>query len=146
MKQADCIFCKIVAGDIPANKIYEDELLIVILDAFPAQEGHSLVIPKEHAADLLELPDAIAANVLPVAKKVMNAMENELKPHGYSIVQNNKQEAGQEVFHYHLHIIPRYSGRGGRGSKYALHPKGYKYTPLKDELKEVAKRIVSRLG
>ncbi len=143
MKDPDCIFCKIAAGEIPSNKVYETDNVLVFLDAFPAQEGHCLVIPKEHARDLLDLPEETATEVLPVAKKVMQAMEKILKPHGYSIIQNNREQAGQEVFHYHLHIVPRYKGRGPRGSRHALTPDNYEYKPGKADLQEIARKIGS---
>jgi len=141
MANDNCVFCKIVAGDIPCYKLYEDSEVIVMLDAFPVQEGHSLVIPKQHAENLLDLPDKTVAAVLPAAKKVMQVMEKILNPGGYSILQNNRTEAGQEVMHYHLHIVPRYSGRGTKGSRGALHPDKYAYKPTKANLEVLAAKL-----
>ena len=106
----NCIFCKIANGEIPSSTLYEDEDFRVILDISPASRGHGLIIPKEHYKDLYELDDRLAAKILAVAKKVVNSMRESLKCQGYNIVQNNQEAAGQTVFHYHMHLIPRYSG------------------------------------
>lgn len=108
MRKEDCIFCKIAAGEIPSATLYEDEDFRVILDIEPASKGHALILPKEHYANLYELDDEIAAKVLVLAKKLVAALTDILKCDGYNIVQNNGQAAGQTVFHYHMHLIPRY--------------------------------------
>lgn len=105
----DCIFCKIAGGEIPAATIYEDESFKVILDLGPATKGHALIVPKEHFTDIYEITDEVAEQVLPLAKKVIKAMTNILNCDGYNIVQNNGQVAGQSVFHFHMHLIPRYN-------------------------------------
>ena len=108
MKNENCIFCKIAAGDIPSATIYEDADFRVILDIEPASKGHALILPKEHYANLYELPEELAAKVLVVAKKVVSAMTEVLGCDGYNVLQNNGEVAGQTVFHYHMHLIPRY--------------------------------------
>ena len=108
MKREDCIFCKIAAGDIPSATIYEDEDFRVILDIEPASKGHALILPKEHYANLYELSDELVAKVLLVAKKVITAMTEVLGCDGYNVLQNNGEVAGQTVFHFHMHLIPRY--------------------------------------
>ena len=108
MRQDNCIFCKIAAGDIPSATIYEDDDFRVILDIEPASKGHALILPKEHYANLYELPDELAAKALIVAKKVITKMTDIVKCDGYNILQNNGEVAGQTVFHYHMHLIPRY--------------------------------------
>ena len=108
MRDDNCIFCKIANGDIPAATIYEDEDFRVILDLGPASKGHALILPKEHYANLYELSDELAAKVLGVAKKVITKMTDVLDCDGYNIVQNNGEVAGQTVFHFHMHLIPRY--------------------------------------
>ena len=108
MKNETCIFCKIAAGDIPSATIYEDEDFRVILDIEPASKGHALILPKDHYANLYELPEEVAAKVLLVAKKVVTAMTEILGCDGYNVLQNNGEVAGQTVFHYHMHLIPRY--------------------------------------
>lgn len=105
----NCIFCKIANGEIPSNVVYEDNDFIAILDLSPATKGHVLLIPKKHAANLLELPDETAAKVLPVAKKIINAQKEVLGFTNFNLIQNNGRIAGQTVNHYHLHLIPRYS-------------------------------------
>jgi len=108
MKKADCIFCKLANGEIPTNAIYEDEDFKVILDVAPATRGHALILPKEHADNLYELPDEIASKVLVLAKKMATAMTEKLKCEGFNLLQNNGEIAGQTVNHFHVHLIPRY--------------------------------------
>lgn len=106
----DCIFCKIIKGEIPSFTVYEDDLVKVILDRFPAAPGHSLIIPKKHAADLFELPEETAAHILPLAKKLGAEIVKLVGAEGMNIVQNNGEAAGQSVHHFHLHMIPRKTG------------------------------------
>lgn len=101
-------FCKIAAGEIPSATLYEDDDFRVILDIEPASKGHALILPKEHYANLYELDDEIAAKVLVLAKKIVTKLSDILGCEGYNIVQNNGAAAGQSVFHYHMHLIPRY--------------------------------------
>jgi len=105
---SDCIFCKIANGEIPSKTLYEDEDFRVILDLGPATKGHALILPKEHAANLYELPEHIAVKVLPVAKKLAVQMKDKLQCDGLNLVQNNGETAGQTVMHFHMHMIPRY--------------------------------------
>lgn len=106
----DCIFCKIAGGEIPAATLYEDEEFRVILDLGPASRGHALIIPKAHAANIYELPDELAGKAMILAKKMAAKMTETLKCDGFNIVQNNGEVAGQTVFHFHMHLIPRYKG------------------------------------
>ena len=108
--QNNCIFCKIIAGEIPSATIYEDEWFIVIMDIFPAAKGHAIIIPKKHSVNLFELDDDTAAKALLVARKVATALQEELKCDGINLLQNNGEAAGQSVFHYHMHLIPRFKG------------------------------------
>ena len=110
MKDDNCIFCKIANGEIPSATLYEDEDFRVILDISPAAKGHALILPKEHYADLYELEDETASKVLVLAKKMITKMTEVLGCDGYNIVQNNNEAAGQTVFHFHIHLIPRYEG------------------------------------
>lgn len=112
MKDSNCIFCKISAGEIPSKTIYEDEEFRVILDISPATRGHALIIPKEHYANLYEIPEDVAARVMLLAKKLAVHMTEALKCDGFNIVQNNGEVAGQTVFHFHMHLIPRYKNDG----------------------------------
>ncbi len=106
----DCIFCKIANGIIPSETVYEDEDFRVILDLNPASEGHALIMPKEHYADVCELDEKIAAKVLPLGAKIGSAMKKGLGCAGFNLVQNNGEAAGQTVMHFHVHVIPRYEG------------------------------------
>ena len=108
----NCIFCKIASGEIPSNTLYEDEGFRVILDNGPATKGHALVLPKEHYANLFEIPEDVLAKAAIVAKKVAGTMKDKLSCDGLNLVQNNGETAGQTVMHFHLHIIPRYKDDG----------------------------------
>lgn len=107
---SDCIFCKIANGEIPSATLYEDDDFRVILDLNPASKGHSLILPKEHAANLFELPDHYAEGALKVARKVGKRLYDGLGCDGLNVVQNNGMCAGQTVFHFHVHLIPRFDG------------------------------------
>ena len=110
MRDDNCIFCKLANGEIPTATLYEDEDFRVILDASPAAKGHALILPKQHYANLYELDDSVASKVLVLAKKVITKMTDILGCDGYNIVQNNGEAAGQTVFHFHMHLIPRSKG------------------------------------
>lgn len=112
MKKKDCIFCKLANGEIPANTLYEDDLFRVILDQAPATRGHALLIPKQHAENIYDIDDETAGRVFIVAKKMATRMTERLGCEGFNILQNNGTLAGQTVFHFHMHLIPRYSDDG----------------------------------
>ena len=107
---SDCIFCKIANGEIPSATLHEDEDFRVILDLGPASKGHALILPKAHAANIYEISDDMAAKAMILAKKMATKMTEALKCDGFNIVQNNGEPAGQTVFHFHMHLIPRYEG------------------------------------
>jgi len=104
------IFSRIAQGEIPAAKIYEDDQTLAFLDINPATRGHALVICKEEHPDLLSVPPDLLAAVAQTTQKVARAVTEALKPDGYNVMQNNGSAAGQEVFHYHVHIVPRWEG------------------------------------
>lgn len=110
MKDNNCIFCKLASGEILSNTIYEDELFRVILDLSPAAKGHSLIIPKEHYANLFELDEKTAGEAMKLAKRMAAHMKEALQCDGFNLLQNNGEVAGQTVFHFHMHLIPRYKG------------------------------------
>ena len=112
MKKNDCIFCKLANGEIASRSIYEDENFRVILDAAPATRGHALILPKEHADNLYQLPEEMAGRVFMLAKKMAASMTESLGCQGFNIVQNNGEVAGQTVFHFHIHLLPRYIDDG----------------------------------
>ena len=107
---SDGVFCKIANGEIPSATLYEDEDFRVILDLGPASKGHALILPKAHAANIYEISDDMAAKAMILAKKMATKMTEALKCDGFNIVQNNGEPAGQTVFHFHMHLIPRYEG------------------------------------
>ena len=130
----NCIFCKIANGEIPSKTLYEDEEFRVIHDLAPATKGHALILPKSHYKNLYELPDETAAKVMKLAKKMATTMTEKLGCDGFNIVQNNNEVAGQTVFHFHMHLIPRYENDNQRIS----------WNPTEmtqDELEAVKKQI-----
>ena len=134
-----CIFCKIAGGEIPSATMYEDDDFRVILDLGPASKGHALILPKEHYANLYEIPDELAAKAMKLAKKMASAMTKALGCDGFNLVQNNGEVAGQTVFHFHMHLIPRYEGDGA----------GITWNPgtLTDEVRdEVVAKVKAELG
>ena len=112
MKDENCIFCKIANGGIPSATLYEDEDIRVILDLGPATRGHALILPKEHYANVIALPEEVTAKAFILAKKMAAKMMEVLHCDGVNVVQNNGEAAGQTVFHFHIHLIPRYVGDG----------------------------------
>lgn len=109
---SDCIFCRIVAGEIPSTVLYEDDDILVFMDIGPIIKGHALVIPKTHYDLVTDTPDEVAARLHTVAKRVAQAQMNGLAADGVNIMQNNGKAAGQEVPHMHIHVIPRFKGDG----------------------------------
>lgn len=112
MKNDNCIFCKLANGDIPTNSIYEDDMFNVILDNGPANLGHALILPKDHYANIFEIPEETLAGAMVLAKKVAQQLKDKLECDGVNLVQNNGAAAGQTVDHFHLHVIPRYTNDG----------------------------------
>ena len=136
MKDDNCIFCKLANKDIPTNIIYEDDRFTVILDASPATKGHALILPKNHAANIYELPDEDASVVFVLAKKLATKMTEILHCDGFNIVQNNGEVAGQTVFHFHMHLIPRYLNDGNQDKLTWNHAE---FTP--EEIAEIAAEL-----
>ncbi len=130
MKKDNCIFCKLANGDIPTNSIYEDDQFNVILDAGPATKGHALILPKDHADNLFDLPPETAAAAIRLAQKLGASMVEKLDADGLNLVQNNGEAAGQTVMHFHLHLIPRFRSDG---QKIGWKPG----EPSADELREI---------
>ncbi|PIP67275.1 MAG: HIT family protein [Parcubacteria group bacterium CG_4_9_14_0_2_um_filter_41_8] len=133
----DCIFCKIIAGEIPSHKVYEDDEVFAFLDIHPVNLGHTLVIPKEHHKDLLSTPTELAQKLIIAVQKITPAILGAVGSEGFNLGVNNGESAGQVVFHTHVHIMPRFSQ-----DRHALwHGKEMS----QDELKEVADKIKSNL-
>ena len=112
MKKDDCIFFFFSNGEIPSKTLYEDDKFRVILDLGPASKGHALILPKDHYANLFELPEECAGEVMKLAQKMAVKMKEKLGCEGFNLVQNNGELAGQTVFHFHMHLIPRYREDG----------------------------------
>ena len=131
----NCIFCKLANGEIPSATLYEDDHFRVILDMGPAAKGHALILPKAHAANIYEIPEELAGKAMILARKMAIKMTEALECDGFNIVQNNGEVAGQTVFHFHMHLIPRYKGDN---AGFGWHP-----GTLTDEDKE---DILRRMG
>ena len=135
MKDTNCIFCKIANGEIPSKTLYEDDDFRVILDLGPATKGHALILPKEHYANLYELPEETAGEAMKLAKRMVVKMTERLGCEGFNLVQNNGDLAGQTVFHFHMHMIPRYQADG---QKIGWEPQDI----TQEELEEIKNTIV----
>jgi len=105
----DCIFCKIIEGKIPADKVYEDDKVISFLDIMPANKGHCLIVPKKHYENMEKTPEDMLSRMIVVAKKLGKAQSLAMGNHSYNLLLNNGKEAGQIVKHIHLHVIPRFN-------------------------------------
>ncbi|MBN2457994.1 HIT family protein [Candidatus Woesearchaeota archaeon] len=112
MQMTDCIFCKIIKGDIPCSKVYEDEDFLAFLDIGPVNKGHTLIIPKEHHETLLDTPDYIMERIGPIIRKVAAAVKSVTGADGLNVMQSNNASAGQIVPHLHFHLIPRFQKDG----------------------------------
>ncbi len=131
----DCVFCKIVANDLPATKVFENKDIVAFLDINPASKGHTLIVPKQHFKDFNELPSDLIEKIFKASKKVAKATVDAVKADGYNIHVSNGKAAGQEVFHLHVHIIPRF-----KKDKVGLKWTHVEYA--KDEIKGVANNIL----
>ena len=136
MRDANCIFCKILDGVIPSAKIYEDEDFAIILDVGPASFGHALMIPKNHYANLFEMPEELLSKAMSLAKVWGDKLVKALNADGLNLVQNNGLAAGQTVFHYHLHLIPRYNDDGQTINWVPGKPSAEELTAIRDTIIE----------
>ena len=114
MKDRECIFCAIVEGRAPAEVVFEDGETLAFMDINPANPGHTLIIPKRHVRDIYELDEETAAVVMRTTVRVARALKRALQPDGMNLVQSNERAGGQEIFHFHIHVIPRWYGDGLR--------------------------------
>lgn len=138
---SDCIFCKIINGDIPSAKVFENEHVVAFLDLSQVTKGHTLIIPKIHKENLFELTPEIAKNIFEVAPTIANALKTAYSPIGLNVVNNNGEKAGQSVFHFHMHLIPRYGEGDGFGAVWKNNQSDY--TSL--NLQQMAADISSHL-
>ncbi|BBW97293.1 MULTISPECIES: HIT family protein [Geobacillus] len=138
----NCIFCRIVNGELPAAKVYEDEHVLAFLDISQVTKGHTLVIPKVHTENVFTLTSDVAGRLFSVVPAIANALKHAFSPVGLNVLNNNGEQAGQTVFHYHLHLIPRYGKGDGFGAVWKSHASDY--TPA--DLQTIAAAIREQLG
>ncbi|MGE7761135.1 HIT family protein [Peribacillus sp. NPDC097895] len=138
---SDCIFCKIIDGEIPSTKVFENEHVLAFLDISQVTKGHTLVIPKVHKENLYELTPEIAKDLFEVVPEIARAMKQEFQPVGLNLLNNNGEAAGQSVFHFHMHLIPRYGEGDGYGAVWKTNARDY--TP--DDLKQIADSIAQHI-
>lgn len=137
MKHDDCLFCKIISGELPSAKVYEDEHVYAFMDLSQVTTGHTLVIPKIHTRDIYSTPSDVASNFFGAIPKISRAIKKTYQPAGLNLLNNNEILAGQTVFHFHLHIIPRYREDDGFGAKWI--PRDNAFTM--DDLHQIAQDI-----
>lgn len=140
-QMSDCIFCKIVNGEIPAAKVFENEHVLAFLDISQVTKGHTLVIPKIHKENLFELTPEIARNVFEVIPTIANALKKEFEPVGLNTINNNGEKAGQSVFHFHLHLIPRYGNGDGFGAVWKNNQSDYSPHLLQEMAANINKQL-----
>lgn len=134
-----CIFCKIIAGDIPASKIYEDGEVLAFLDISQATKGHTLVVPKKHVRNMLEMTDQDAAQLFQAVPKLARAVKSATKADGLNIITNNEEVAGQTVFHTHVHLLPRYAQGDELAIQFTTHEPNF------EELAQLAASIAKEV-
>lgn len=141
MSHDDCIFCKIIKGDIPSAKVYEDDEVFAFLDISQVTKGHTLVIPKTHTKNIYETPPEVAKELFARIPAIANAIKKVYQPLGMNILNNNEAPAEQSVFHLHLHLIPRYGEGDGYKLDWTTHNDDY----TNDELQNIASEIHSNI-
>lgn len=134
MNNTDCLFCKIVRGEIPCTKVYEDESHLAFLDINPVNLGHTLIVPKAHSRNMFDAPDETLASLIKTGKRIAQAVKEGVTADGINIAINNEKAAGQIIFHLHMHIIPRTDDDGFR------HWKGQRRYKQGEEA-EIAEKI-----
>ena len=134
---SDCVFCKIIAKELPADFVYENDKIVAFLDIHPNNPGHTLIVPKEHYEDLLATPDDVLADMMSRTKKIAPAVMKAVNADGFNTIFNTKPAAFQVVFHTHMHIIPRFKDDG------------FKHWPEKDigkeEMQKIKENIIAQL-
>jgi histidine triad (HIT) family protein len=134
MVMSDCIFCKIINGEIPSAKVYEDEHVYAFLDISQVTKGHTLVIPKKHSANIFETDTEVAKEFFARIPKIANGIKDAYQPKGLNMLQNNGEFAYQSVFHLHIHLIPRYDENDGFGLKWTTHNDEYDLQTVAGEI------------
>ncbi|TFJ93530.1 HIT family protein [Lentibacillus salicampi] len=137
MAHEDCIFCKIIDGEIPSAKVYEDEAVYAFLDISQVTKGHTLVIPKTHTKNIYETPPEVASELFKRIPTIANAIKKVYQPIGMNLLNNNEKPADQSVFHLHVHLLPRYGEDDGFSFNWQVHENDYS----QDDLQQIAKEI-----
>ncbi|MEK3887522.1 HIT family protein [Bacillus sp. FSL K6-3431] len=137
----NCVFCKIINGELPSAKVFENDDVLAFLDLSQITKGHTLVIPKIHNENIYDLSPDVAGKLFATIPAISRAINTEFKPQGLNLLNNNGEFAGQAVFHYHLHLIPRYDENDGFDTKYISHQKGYTNEDLKNIAQSISKNI-----
>ncbi|WP_226576746.1 HIT family protein [Halobacillus litoralis] len=136
-----CIFCKIIDGEIPSAKVYEDDEVYAFLDISQVTKGHTLVIPKQHSKDIYHTDPVTAEKLFSKVPKIANAIKQTYAPIGLNILNNNEESAGQSVFHLHIHLIPRYGNEDGFDAKWEVHSDDYSPEELQTIAGEINQNI-----
>ncbi|EHJ57306.1 hypothetical protein HMPREF9318_01190 [Streptococcus urinalis FB127-CNA-2] len=131
----NCIFCQIISGQIPSSKVYEDDDVLAFLDITQTTKGHTLLIPKKHVRNVLEMDEKTAEKTFSKLPKVAKAVQKATKAKGVNIINNNEEIAGQTVFHAHIHIVPRFDEKDGISINYTTHEPDF------EELAQLANTI-----
>ncbi|GGA47775.1 HIT family protein [Psychrobacillus lasiicapitis] len=140
---SECIFCKIIDGSIPSAKIYEDEHVYAFMDIQPLTKGHTLVIPKSHKEFVYDLSEDEASNLFKVVPKIASVLKETFGPVGMNLLNNNGAPAGQSVFHFHLHFIPRYDQTDGFRATWHTKEKTFTSEVIQDLAKELAEKLAN---
>ncbi|UOQ43504.1 HIT family protein [Halobacillus salinarum] len=141
-QEQDCIFCKIINGEIPSSKVYEDEDVYAFLDISQVTKGHTLIVPKEHTKDIYNTSPQIAEKLFSRVPRIAQAIKQTYQPIGMNILNNNEEPAGQSVFHLHIHLLPRYGEGDGFKAKWNVNTDEY----TTDDLQEIAENIRSKVS
>ncbi|HLT56078.1 MAG TPA: HIT family protein [Bacillota bacterium] len=141
MSHEDCIFCKIIDGEIPSAKVYEDEHVYAFLDISQVTKGHTLVIPKVHTKNIFETPPEVAKELFARVPIIANAIRDAYQPLGMNLLNNNERAAEQSVFHLHIHLIPRYGEGDGYTPNWTTHNDDYTPEDLQNIAADIAKEI-----
>lgn len=138
---SDCIFCKIINGEIPCAKVFENEHVLAFLDISQVTKGHTLVIPKVHKTNIYEMTPEVSREFFEAVPKIAQAIKDEYEPIGLNLLNNNGEKAGQSVFHYHMHIIPRYGKGDGFGAVWKTHADDYSPEDLQNIAPSINKHL-----
>src|SRR5690625_1732719 len=141
MRHDDCLFCKIIDGEIPSAKVYEDDHVFAFMDISQVTTGHTLIIPKIHTKNIYETPSDVASELFARVPKIAQAIKDAYEPGGMNLLNNNEIMAGQSVFHFHLHLIPRYGEEDGFDAKSIMRNDEFSL----EDLQEIAEKISNKL-